>query len=301
MDPLAQSHYEIKFELEFRKASSDAFQNLFGRVMNLAYPGDFTQTKPWGVLGDEKCDGYLRSQRRFFQCYGPTNATKSTALSKIDADFKGALRHAARFFDSWVLAHNFADGRIPTWLLVKLDSLKEDHRPLQLEHFGFVELRNVVFSLSNRDLIHLLGPAPTQQAMVSLGLRELQPILAHLQQSLPVEDEVRAVSGDKLNYNELPSSVETLLKAGMTKARILEKYFARTHNKEKGIRVAAAFRNEYSKLKSEGHGSVEIFDHLRSFAAGPYRITSEAEVGTLAIVAYLFEACDIFENPFDNQ
>jgi hypothetical protein len=65
--------------------------------MNLAYPSDFTQTKPWGVLGDEKCDGYLRSKRRFFQCYGPTNASKSTAPAKVDADFTGALPHAARF------------------------------------------------------------------------------------------------------------------------------------------------------------------------------------------------------------
>jgi hypothetical protein len=158
---------------------------------------------------------------------------------------------------------------------MKLESLKEDHRPLQVEHFGFVELRKVVFSSSTRDLIHLLGPAPTQQAMVSLGLTELQPILGHLQQSAPEEDEVRPVSGDKLNYNELPNCVETLLKAGMTKARILEEYFSRTHNKEKGICVTAAFRNEYSKLKSEGRGSVEIFDHLRSFAAGPYRTISE--------------------------
>lgn len=69
MDALAQAWFETRFELLFLKARGDDFQRLLGRAMSMAYPGDFVQTRPWGNLGDEKCDGYLRSQRRFFQCY----------------------------------------------------------------------------------------------------------------------------------------------------------------------------------------------------------------------------------------
>jgi hypothetical protein len=297
MDPLAQCHYEVVLEHTFMKSQGDEFQKFFGRAMNLAFPGDFTQIRPWGNLGDNKCDGYLPSKRRFFQCYGPTHVSKNKALEKLNSDFNGALQHAPKFFDSWVLAHNFMNGRVPFWLAEKLNALGKEHKPLQVEHFGLIELRSIVFGLSNSDLVGLLGPPPTQQAMISLGFEDLKPILDHLQQRAGEADDPHPVSGEKLAFNELSKGVETLLRAGMTKAKVLQSYFARTQNKELATRVAAAFRHKYAELKSEGRSSLEIFEQLRSFAGGPYRTTSEAEVSCLAIVAYLFESCDIFERP----
>lgn len=298
MDTLAQSHFEIAFELEFRKARGDAFQEFFGRVMNMKYPGDFVQTRPWGALGDEKCDGYLPSQRRFYQCYAPNEFKKSETLRKLRADFDGALPHAKEFFDTWVFTHNSEDGRLPTWLVLKVEQLRQAHSPLGIEPLGFVELRIIVFSLSDLDLVALLGPPVTQRAMMSLGLRELKPILSHLEQQAPDTDaQVNPVPPDKLAYNALSPNVETLLKAGMTKASLVEKYFSRTVHKELGTKVAAAFRAEYQKLRKQPLDGPEIFNALWSFAIGPYRGTTSSEVASLAVLAYLFEACDIFETP----
>lgn len=298
MDFLAQHHFEIKFELMFRKARGDAFQQLFGRIMNMAYPGDFVQTRPWGRQGDEKCDGYRRSQRCFYQCYAPNELSQAETLRKLNEDFKGALPHAQNFFDTWVFVHNAEDGRIPTWLIKEIELLQNDHSTVHIELIGFEELRKTLFLLSDLDLVALLGPPVTQSAMMSLGFAELKPILAYLERHAPPEDEVpRPVSPEKLAFNTLPYNVEVLLKAGMTKAALIEQYVTRTANKELGMKVATAFRNEYRQLREQHLDGLEIFDRLRQFTLGPYMAEAGADVASLAVLAYLFEACDIFESP----
>lgn len=298
MDALAQHYFEIQLELLFRKARGDSFQQLFGRIMTMANPGDFVQTRPWGKLGDEKCDGYLCSKRVFYQCYAPNELSQAETIRKLREDFSGALPHAKEFFDVWVFTHNAEDGRIPTWLIKEIESLRGNHQEIKLELLGYEELRKIVFSLPFEELVSLLGPPVTQRAMLSLGLAELKPILNHLGQHDPPEDEEpRPVSPEKLAYNVLPQGVEVLLRAGMTKASLVEQYFARTANKELGMRVAKAFRNEYCRLRGQLFDGLEIFDGLRQFALGPYRAETGADVASLAVLAYLFEVCDIFENP----
>lgn len=298
MDSLAQNYFELTFELLFRKAHGDAFQQLFGRIMNMTFPGDFVQTRPWGKLGDEKCDGYLRSQRKFYQCYAPNDLEKAETIRKLNQDFQGALPHAKSFFDGWVFTHNAEAGRLPTWLVQEIERLQAESLQVNIELCGFEEMRKLVFGLPGTDLVALLGPPVTQQALMTLGFSDLQPILAYLGRQWPPEDEdPRPVPTEKLAYNALGQNVEALLKAGMTKASLVRQYVARTSNKELGMQVATAFRHEYRKLMDEQLDAVDIFDRLRQFAIGPYGANSSADVASLAVLAYLFEECDIFENP----
>ncbi len=298
MDALAQAWFETKFELMFIKARGDAFQQLLGRVMSMSHPGDFVQTRPWGKLGDEKCDGYLRSQRRFLQCYAPNELSKRVTLSKLNEDFEGALPHAKDFFDEWVFAHNAEDGRLPTWLVTEIERLQAAHPTIKIDLCGYEELRKKVMDLPEKDLVALLGAPVTQQAMMSLGFSDLQPLLQYLGREEPARDEApRPVPADKLSYNALGPNVETLLKAGMTKSNLVRRYLARTLNKELGTRVAAAFNTEYRRFADQRIDPVDIFDRLRQFAIGPCGADAKADVASLAVLAYLFEECDIFENP----
>lgn len=302
MDPLAQYHFEIAFELEFRKARGDNFQRLFGRIMNMAYLGDFVQTRPWGRQGDNKCDGYLPSQRRFYQCYAPNELEQSATLRKLNEDFLGALPYAGSFFDIWVFTHNAEDGRIPTWLAQERERLAQDHSQVSIELLGFLELRDILFGLADEDLVGLFGPPPTQRAMLSLGNVDLQPILAYLEQQKPPADEdPHPVSPEKLAYNALPRNVEALLKAGMTQATLVETYFTRTVHKERGMQVAANFRDRYRALREQNLDGLDIFDGLRQFALGPFAPSTSAEVSALAVLAYLFQTCEIFESPPEDR
>ena len=298
MDALAEHYYGLRFELDFRNARGDNFQVFMGKIMSLAYPGDFIQTRPWGRLGDEKCDGYLRSLRKFYQCYAPDEMDKATTIKKMAEDFNGVLPHKA-FFKAWVFAHNARDGRLPTWLVLEIENMQLANAEIAIEELGFIELRKITFGLSGSDLIFLFGPPITQQALMSLGFADLKPVLSHLvaQPATTQDESPFPVSAEKLTYNALGSDVEALLKAGMTKSRMVRDYLARTINKEQATKIATSFRDEYQRLKAAGLSPLELFDGLRQFAYGPGLPDGKTEVATLAILAYLFEECDIFENP----
>ena len=99
--------------------------------MELRHPGgDFTRVRPWGNVGDRKNDGYLRSKRYLFQCFGPDDVRPlSKCINKIKADFKGALPYWQQHFDQWIFVHNDPKGLPPDVLKLLLD-LSKKHSPL---------------------------------------------------------------------------------------------------------------------------------------------------------------------------
>ncbi len=54
-----RSWWKIALELKLRKCSGDAFQDFFSVTMAEAHGSDFVRVRPYGVLGDKGCDGYL--------------------------------------------------------------------------------------------------------------------------------------------------------------------------------------------------------------------------------------------------
>lgn len=68
--PTQRYYWRIALELKLRKSNSDAFQDFFSTVMGLLHGDDFVRVRPYGVLGDKGCDGYLQSNGQLFQCYG---------------------------------------------------------------------------------------------------------------------------------------------------------------------------------------------------------------------------------------
>jgi len=138
--------------------------------------------------------------------------------------------------------------------------------------------------------------------MMSLGYEDLQPILAYLEQQVTsAEEEVRPVSPRKLEYNGLPSSVSGLLRSGMAQTSLVERYFTRTIDKERGTRVASAFRARYLALREQGLDGLAIFDQLNDFARGPFASGATRQVAVYAVLAYLFFTCGIFESPPDDE
>ena len=68
MDPLTREIYEMRLKAAFRERGEGEFEDLFASIMERCHPGDFQRSTPWGRSGDRKNDGYLRSERRLFQC-----------------------------------------------------------------------------------------------------------------------------------------------------------------------------------------------------------------------------------------
>ena len=298
MDALARHHFQLAFRVKFLDARGDAFQKLFGRIMNLRYPGDFVQTRPWGPLGDDKCDGYLPSRRKFYQCYGPDELTKAKTLAKLKEDFAGALPRAERFFDTWVFVHNAKEGRIPTWLTLEIQALRYAHQEILIETLGYEELLQEVLKLDEGFLIDLFGPFPTHGDFLSLRFEDIKPVLNHVATVVPPPDtETRPVPARKLEYNLLGADSRELLRAGMRKAPLVRNYLDRHPDKELAAKVSTAFRKEYQAVKLKLSDPDRILYHLRVAVQGPYTQQSRQTVAAFAVLAYLFEECDIFERP----
>lgn len=297
MDKISQAWCEIKFENAFLKKKGNEFQDFFSSIMEKCHPADFQRVCPWGKSGDKKNDGYLKSEKNLFQVYAPNELKSSAAVTKIKKDFHGALTFWKSHISRWTFVHNSVKGLGPDVLEI-LIQLGIDNPQILIQHWGFEELRKKVFSLQMQDISALLGSAPTKTDLTKVGFEDLQCVLAGIGQQAHVDDsEVRPVPPGKLAANALSNDVKTLLKAGMAKATLVGRFFDEWHDPTLGDRVADKFRREYADLKSKSMVPDQIFSNLFSFAGGGERGTPTQEIAVLAVLAHLFEECDIFEKP----
>lgn len=292
MDDLTRAFFELGFKVAFMEKKGNAFQDFFSTVMEKRHPADFIRVRPWGNIGDRKNDGYLRSERTLFQVYAPNELSAASAISKIDEDFRGALPHWKEHFDTWVFVHNSREGLGPQ-VTDRLLQLGKTHRPT-VTHWGFEELRRKVFELPPTDLVSLLGPAPTRRDMLDLGLAALAPVLDQVA-LMPAtsEPDLRPPPADKIVRNMLSAHVATLLKAGMARADLVRKYFRLQPSKQDEI--AQSFNLRYHTLRNRCVAPDDVFVELQRHAGGNARVTTDRQTAVLAVLAFFFEECDIFE------
>ncbi len=287
----------MMFKLRYLEARGGEFQDFFASIMEKRYPADFMKVRPWGSAGDRKNDGYLRSRRQLFQVYAPNEMASAAAIAKIDEDFAGALPHWKEHFDEWIFVHNSKEGLGPD-VTKKLLSLAKTHRKIKVCAWGFEELRQEAFALKEAELASLLGPAPTQMAMLNLGVADLQPVLDHIARFPPAEGpDLRPVPPEKLKHNMLSSDVETLLTAGISRSDLVQRYFRAGTDQSAQDKIAAMFRKQYSMLKSENRSPDDIFLQLQQFTGGTAVGLPSRQAAVLAVLAYFFQECDIFERP----
>lgn len=293
---LQDAYYEQKFENAFLRAKGDAFQDVFERLMSLAYRADFMACRPWGNQGDRKNDGFLKSERRLFQVYAPNEMEATKAKAKITEDFEGAKAYWRTHFDKWVFVHNATAGLPPHVHKLLLD-FEQANPGIQLEPWGLEELRPIFRALSADDKASWFGLAPTDATKIRLGFSDLQIVLERMA-ALPAPKmaEVRDVPMGKIEANALSEAVSRLLKEGMIKSPLVAGFFSQWHDETFGERLAETFKAEYRRLR-EQHSPNQIFAELQSWAGGDHRGMPEHELAVLTVLAYFFERCDIFEEP----
>ncbi|NTV45771.1 MAG: hypothetical protein HGB11_04455 [Chlorobiales bacterium] len=293
---LQDAYYEQKFENMFLRAKGDEFQIFFERLMGLACKADFMACRPWGKVGDRKNDGFLKSDRRLFQVYAPNEMKATKAIIKITEDFEGAKVHWGSYFDKWTFVHNAIDGLPPNVQNVLL-KFEQDNTNIIIEPWGLEELRLVFQRLSFEDRVSWFGQAPTEETKT--GFKDLQVVLESLAcKSVPSFSAVKAVPPGKIEANDLSESVTIFIKNGLKKSPLVSAFLEQWHDETLGERLAASFRQKYDSLRGMMHPNA-IFDELQTWAGGNQRGTPEHEMAVLAVLAYYFERCDIFEEPGD--
>lgn len=295
MDQITRSHYELTFQVAFMQKKADEFQDFFSTIMEKRYPADFVRVRPWGSVGDRKNDGYLTSRRMIFQCYAPNDLPAAACIAKIDDDFAGALPYWRQHFDTWVFVHNSRSGLGPD-VAGKLLTLSQIHAPLKATQWGFEELRQEAMGLTEPNLASLLGPAPSRQGMIDLGLQDLSPVLDHISRLPPTAvPDLRPVPADKLQRNMLSDAVAALLTAGISRADLVRRYF--TLKPTLQDQIAESFRTKYRELRDGGLSPDDVFAGLQRYAGGATVPAPSRQNAVLATLAFFFEECDIFERP----
>ena len=304
MDAYAQSWYQLKFQNMFLRLKGTAFQDFFADLMSRRHRSDFIRTRPWGPSGDRKNDGYLQSKRKLFQVYAPNEMAANETVSKITEDFAGALPYWEAYFDTWVFVHNALDGLGPEVLRCLL-RLKQENPHVDVEQMGYEALEQEVLSLSQYDLEVLLGHAPDARAINSLRSSDLMAVLDQLARAdvLP-EVEIRPVSLEKIDKNSFSEESKQYLRMGRRKSILIRSIFDSFPDPLTGERIVQTFRARYIHLKLQRLPSDKILSELVLFTGGysdHYKggavEAQRHEAAVAAVLSYLFEQCDIFEDP----
>ena len=299
MDRIQQLHYEKDFRIAFLESKGEAFQSLFERLMSRAHPNDFLACRPWGNVGDRKNDGYLPSARILFQSYAPNVLSAAASTKKINEDFEGAKEHWEEYFDEWTFVHNAPDGRLGPHIIEALAKLQKENPHIKIGHCGYVEMLEKFRLLSLQDLESWFGPSLTMEANVNIGFSDLLAVLTHISITpVPTTSEVKDVSRGKIEANLLSKAVADFLKIGMQKSPLVAQFFNNWKNPTYGEQIAQAFKNEYVELR-DGNPQLhpdEIFGRLEAWAGGAANTSPAHKAAVLAVMAYLFDKCEIFED-----
>lgn len=277
------------------EARGQAFQDLFADIMEKSHPGDFHRVKPWGRLGDLKNDGYLTSERLLFQVYAPSALAATQTNAKMEADFEGAQAVWAPYCSGWVFVTSEHEG-LPAPVELKLLELGARYDGVTVASWGYEELRSLVFELSDADITALLGPAPSMTDVVDVRYADLEPVLEGIAARLTGRDlDLSPVNAGKLDANGLSDWVKLLLSGGIQGSNRVADYFHDHFSPTKGDEVARAFAGEYISLRDQAMPPDDIFTGLRVYAGGGSVLPPRLEAALLALLAYLFERCDIYE------
>jgi hypothetical protein len=293
--PLAQG-WEIKFRLACAERRGDAYQDLFAQIMERRDHG-FQRVRPWGNVGDRKNDGWSPARRMLFQCYAPSTLSASELETKLDEDYAGAVDYWKDYFDSWVFVHNGLEGMAPM-IAKKIVELNTKSADVTCAAWGPSELREEFAQLSDSDRAAILGPALTPHDFMSIAAHTLKPLLEGLGLMAPDPGApVGAVPPEKIAANQLLADQVNFLKLGSSRAPLVEQYLTQAFLLPSHVdEIAEAVSAEYKKLRADGHSPPVIFDRLLAWVTGGGG-DSAILANALAIVAYFFERCHIFEVP----
>lgn len=94
------------------EASPLEFQQLFEQVAGRVRP-DFMKVRPYGRLGDRKCDGLFWGDGTVFQVYSPDTMRQADTVAKIKEDLAGAVAQWRDQLRRWVFVYNTRLGVAP--------------------------------------------------------------------------------------------------------------------------------------------------------------------------------------------
>lgn len=296
--------WQTALALKLRQVNGVAFQDFFADVMTRAHGDDYIPTRPRGSLGDRGCDGYLASLGRVFACYGKVDdavPSVPSILAKMDEDYAKACDHLKDDMREWHFVHNMLDGTPTDVTVTKLGQMRRDNPRHEFGHFGRAGFEACILGLPEADIISLIGMAVSAEQTRNMKLEVVAELVDGIMLAVdeaPFEGtpEPKAVPIDKLEFNKLPAHWCHTVRSQMPNVKLVVEYLGRHPDVEREEKVAAAFRARYRLLKEQNLSPADIMGALYEGIVGIGTVTNDRVVAAQAILSFLFDACDIFED-----
>lgn len=310
MGPEQSLYAALIFENRVRSATGFDYENLFHEVMLLKHPsGAFIPIEPYGKLGDRKNDGYIPSQKTFFQVYAPKSPSEklAAAASKAKTDFAGLRTHWQARCPIEHYRFVFNDGFTGSVAPLEFALLEiEKTHSVTARVFLTAELRATLLSLSDNSISQVLRSVIPEAGVLPdadyTAVREVVNHVMNLSEPLTADGVLSSPTlGDKIAFNRLSPYVGSLLSTASHQAVVVKDYFG-----NRGGYLRQALRNQlaaiYDEEKSAAAQSQDTPDQL--FFRVLQRMTPPSSVmkkavqdAALVVMAFYFESCDLFEVP----
>lgn len=296
--------WQVALEIKLRRVSGVAFQDFFADVMTRAHGDDFVPTRPRGKRGDKGCDGFLASTGEVFACYGKVDDAApvvSDVLCKMDDDYDKACKHLSVAMKGWRFVHNMLDGTPTDVTVVKIAQMKAAFPNHTFGVMGRAGFEERVLALTEGEIVGLIGPAAsaedTRNMRIELVAELIDATMAAVDKG-PVfgGPDPSPVPAEKLDYNKLPNHWRHTIESQMANAKLVGEYLRLHPDPLRGPKVGKLFKTRYASLKAQALKPGSIMAKLHQAVIGVGAYDNERVVAANALLAYLFDSCDIFED-----
>ncbi len=306
------------FKLRVHESNGNAFEDLFCDVMR-ASNKDFKKVKPQGRIGDRKNDGFIQSEGKYYQVYSPQSpiGNPTSATSKLEEDLEGLISY-------WGNEHNYEikhfyfvfndkyHGAYPE-IYTTLNSLKNNYNLEVCDVFLSSELEDVFMELPEDSIASICGYYPKSEDIGFIDNSIVAEIVGYVSENYSGFSDSQTNEPpdfyNKIHFNKLGNSTAMHLNVGAYQVGYVEDYF-RTNSKFSRQQSRDSLNTMYQHYLNSNNEEAAIASGLSesdivfkkmvdemSPANLSNRHRRDYERNIIAVMAFFFEACDIFEEP----
>lgn len=304
--------YTIFFRNELIRSMGDSFQQIFNRLMKEAH-NNFEKIEVQGSIGDRKCDGYLKGEGIFYQVYGPkdyeTNTTSlTTAISKMEEDFKGLKSHIENGYwediKEYIFVFKTHRGSYPD-LIEKKIHLEKTYNKVIFKIYDVDDLLSIFSTLSDSSIPLVSNTYIPEPNFNNISFPIMGEIILHLTAVASSENiDLNLIPPDfeeKIKFNNICDFYGMNLKIASYNIPKLEDYLSSYMIPDIGDLLCSIFKNLYSTAKTNypGNSNLQfkfILESCRNNDTPTLQIQI-FETNSYIMMSKYFETCDIFEEP----
>lgn len=298
--------HNVIFRNKLHESTGQAFQDVFNQLMSFVYES-YVAVAPWGALGDRGNDGYVSTEKRYFQLYAPTSSFKPvdilTACKKAQVDFAKLVVGQTNLKRYHFVLNDKFNG-LPEPLVPVHEAILAGHPQMdECYPVGTHYLLGKFIDLPANKQEAVIGGVPSN-APTNLDLSNLGNLLIELANST----DALVVGGilppgtfeAKALFNGLSENAKCLLLNYARQGHVVDRFLDARDTWWRQT-VAEDIRNRYLILPTGLTGDeklMQLVDALIPSVARTHPHTLKAyRESSLLIVAKYFETCDVFENP----